>query len=131
MPPTGTPAPALPLTSNAAPENPPISPTTTFQPRGAARNTTRSKNASHSGINAMMSDTMLVGVPMFSDTATSAFPPSSRKTPTMPAARHCFEVVRSPVRIDVHAKSTVPANRKRAAAPSSVGTVSLTFSMPR
>ena len=55
----------------------------------------------------MISDTMLVGVPMFSETATSAFPPSSRKMPTMPAARHCFGVVRSPVRIDVHANSTV------------------------
>ena len=79
----------------------------------------------------MISDTMPVGVPMFSETATRAFPPSSRNTPTIPAAFHCERVVRSCVRIVVTATSTAPANRNRVAAPSRVGADSFTFSIPR
>jgi hypothetical protein len=68
---------------------------------------------------------------MFSETATRALPPSSRNTPTMPAAFHWGRVVRSWVRTEANATSTVPANRNRVAAPSSVGADSFTFSIPR
>jgi hypothetical protein len=132
IPPRGTfPAAALVPTNTAAPTNPPISPTTTRQPSGALRRITRSHSASHSGISAMINATIEVGVPMLSDTATRAFPPSSRNTPTTAAAFHCAPCGRSPLRHADHANSTVPANRNRIAAPSSVGMVSLTFSMPR
>ena len=80
----------------------------------------------------MISDTMPVGVPMFSDDRHERVPAEQQEDAhDRRPPRHCAGGRALAGPHEVQANSTAPANRNRAAAPSRVGTVSLTFSMPR